>query len=384
MSVWRGLLSEDASHLRVLTGLRGWAAVWVFLYHAWIYAPERVKLHLVGDYYLDLTPFLCIGGAGVSIFFVLSGFLLAQPFAAWQAGDRSKPDLSRYFIRRFLRVFPAYYAQLAILVLLAYFFSPQIGIGSLTALLQYLLMAFVPPPVGVSPINGVWWTLPIEFSFYLALPFLAYLLSPRRWLHLLVIGLLSMWAWRYVVILWLGDAPIPERVVASYQLPGSMDMFGIGMLAASLHANKNRLPDWIFSANNPDRLAALGLMLLVVAIYWLNEQGGDYWANNAIFYLWTPALSMGTVALVLSGINGSRLVNFLFGNNFMVFVGIISYSVYLWHFPLLSWLSDMSQFQAWQEGKLYMLLMVSFPLLIGVALLSYVLVERPFLIRRNR
>ena len=56
---------------------------------------------------LDFTPLVSMGLAGVTIFFVLSGFLLAIPFAEWQSGLRQRPALDRYFLRRVMRVFPA-------------------------------------------------------------------------------------------------------------------------------------------------------------------------------------------------------------------------------------------------------------------------------------
>jgi len=102
-----GLMREDARHYPALTGLRGWAALWVFLYHAWVFATPRQITVELGDFVLNLTPFLSIGGAGVSIFFVLSGFLLGLPFAEWQAGLRGRPALGRYLFRRVARVFPA-------------------------------------------------------------------------------------------------------------------------------------------------------------------------------------------------------------------------------------------------------------------------------------
>lgn len=374
---------EDDAHLRVLTGIRGWAAIWVFLYHAWVYAPERVLLP-VWKLEIDLTAFLCIGGAGVSVFFVLSGFLLALPFVRWQAGQRARPSLSRYFYRRVLRVFPAYYAQFALLLVVAALApSLQPGIAGTTDFGRHLLMLFIPPPLGMQPINGVWWTLPIEFSFYLVLPFLAVLLRPGRWFHLLVLSLFVMWLWRHLFVIWLDGTPIPERVVASYQLPGSMDMFGLGMLTAMLHVHRASIPAWVLPRRGTGRLAVLGLALWVVAIYWLNEQGGQYWADNPIFYLWTPALSLGAMALLLAGATDDRFVNIVFGNRFMVFAGTISYSLYLWHLPLLSWLAATDWFRAWEGSRLSLVLLTGFPLGMIAASLSYLLVERPFMRLRN-
>ena len=245
---------SDSSHLDVLTGIRGWAALWVFLYHVWSLSGYPDFTVVLAGVPLDFTPLVSMGLAGVTIFFVLSGFLLAIPFAEWQSGLRQRPALDRYFLRRVMRVFPAYYAQLAILLLIAAWVPGQTGIDDWGSLFRHLLMLFTPPPLGTVPINGVWWTLPIEFSFYLVLPLLALLLRPGRWWLLLAGSLVVMYLWRHGVALRMTDAPIPQRVVAAYQLPGSMDAFGLGMMAAFLYVNRLRLPDWVLPRLNLGRL----------------------------------------------------------------------------------------------------------------------------------
>ena len=85
------LFREDAAHAHALTGIRGWAALWVFLYHAWGASGGRPITISIGNFSPDFTPLISLGGAGVSIFFVLSGFLLGLPFAEWQAGLRERP-----------------------------------------------------------------------------------------------------------------------------------------------------------------------------------------------------------------------------------------------------------------------------------------------------
>jgi peptidoglycan/LPS O-acetylase OafA/YrhL len=375
---------DEGGHLRALTGIRGWAAFWVFLYHSWVFSVPRQLVLPFGTYSLDMTPFVRMGGAGVSIFFVLSGFLLALPFAEWQAGRRQPPNLRRYFSHRVLRVFPAYYAQLALLMVIAFLIPGQPGIADWPTFMRHLGMLFTPPPIGTKPINLVWWTLPIEFSFYLILPALAFMLRPQRWAWLLAGSLAAMWLWRLAAVTWLHDASVQERVVAAYQLPGSMDMFGFGMLGALLHANRSRIPGWIYPGQRQDRLAVLGLLLVIVAIYWLYYEHRQYWSDNPIFYLWTPALSLGILGLILSAAGGARLVNALFGNRLMVFAGIVSYSVYLWHVPILYWVNSLAWVHDAPGYRLPWLLMIALPLLYVVASVSYLLVERPFMRIRGK
>lgn len=381
-----GCFQEDARHLRVLTGVRGWAAIWVFMYHAWAYAKYPP---LVADLFglsVDLTPLFSMGIAGVTVFFVLSGFLLATPFAQWQAGQRERPRLGRYFSHRVMRVFPAYYVQLALLVLLAWGTSGQLPIQDMGALVRHLLMLFMPPPLGVEPsINLVWWTLPIEFGFYLALPFLTFMLRPQRGLWLLLGCLAAMFLWRHGVVVRLADAPLQMRVHAAYQLPGSMDAFGMGMIAAVLHANRPRLPAWLLPPAGSSALGLLGIALVLAAIYWLPGKRAEYWSDSLIFYTWTPALSLGIAAVLLAGVGGSGVLQRIFGNRYMVFLGLISYSLYLWHLPVLTWLAAASWYPGLTGGHLAWILALALPITLAIATLSYLGVERPFMrLRRNQ
>ncbi len=372
------------SEMVALTGFRGLAALWVFFYHAWGQSGMAFVGFNLGEWQMDLTPFFRMGGAGVSIFFVLSGFLLALPFAEWQAGRCDKPATWLYLQHRVLRVFPAYYIQLLILLAYTYHLHGVSGLPSLADLLRHLFMLFVPPPLGVEPRNGVWWTLPIEFSFYLVLPLLAPLLRwDRLWL-LVSLSFASMVLWRHAIVTFLAGSPVPERVIASYQLPGAMDMFGIGMLAAVVFVNRIALTRWTDVFANRDRVAILGIGLLTVAIYWLSQQASLYWADNPIFYLWTPALSLAVAGILLAGASGGRLATVLLGNRVMHFIGIVSYSMYLWHFPILVALKEAGFFAGEGIVRLGSAILVGLPLTLAAASVSYYLVERPFMRMRRR
>lgn len=372
-----GPFLPDKSHLDVLTGIRGWAALWVYLYHVWSLSGHPDFTVVLAGMPLDFTPLASIGFAGVTIFFVLSGFLLAIPFAEWQSGLRQRPALDRYFLRRVMRVFPAYYVQLAILLLIAAWIPGQPGIDEGGSLLRHLFMLFTPPPLGTLPLNGVWWTLPIEFSFYLVLPLLALLLRPGRWALLLTGSLLAMYLWRHGVALRMPDAPIPQRVVAAYQLPGSMDAFSLGMLSAYLYVNRLRLPGWVLPRMELGRLGLPGLALVLAATWWLPGKRHEYWADNPIFYLWTPALVLGVAAIILAGVGGGRVINRLFSNRLMIYAGLVSYSYYIWHFPVLNWIVATEWFQGLGSMRFLALLLVSAPLIFVISTLSYVLVEVP-------
>ena len=108
---------DAADHsMPALTGLRGLCALWVLLYHAWVYVtPQEITFPLFGEVFRFHVA-MSIGWSGVQILFVLSAFLLTTPFARYNAGLGGRPGVSKYLARRIARVFPAYHAQLLLLL----------------------------------------------------------------------------------------------------------------------------------------------------------------------------------------------------------------------------------------------------------------------------
>lgn len=80
-----------------LTGLRGYAALWVLIYHTWVVATPRLMSVEIGSYSIDLTPFFSCGWAGVDIFYTLSAFLLTLSFAEAAIEEKKGLRLFPYF-----------------------------------------------------------------------------------------------------------------------------------------------------------------------------------------------------------------------------------------------------------------------------------------------
>jgi len=365
--------------IAALTGLRACAALWVLLFHVWGAAiPRRMTLELAG-WTLDFTPFFSIGWAGVQVFFVLSGFLLALPFVDGYEGRRGRPRTGPYLARRCVRVLPAYYLQLAVLLWLAWQLDGHLAIAGLGDLLGYLAMGFLPEPLGVPMLNGVWWTLPIEFSFYLALPLLAPLLHrQRRWL-LLPLALAAMIGWRWATIaVWAAELPPGGRFHLGYQLPGSLDSFALGMAAALLL--RSRAGNWLAAAApRRELLTGAGLVLAVGLLYWMHFNYRAYWTPAAITFLWTPLFSLASAALVLAAAAGSTTLGRLLGSRPLHYLGTISYGIYLWHNPILRWLKDAPV--PFEGYALWWLLPACLAATVLVAALSWHWLERPLLAR---
>lgn len=360
------------AYLPAVTGLRGVAAGWVLLYHGWQFA-HGPKLAVGG---IDLTPLLATGYMGVDLFFVLSGFLLGLPFiAARRDPSLPAPSLRRFWANRFRRVLPAYWFQLSLLVVIALLAgTPAFGLGDVLA--HYGLVFNLER--NDSLVNPVYWSLPVEWDFYLFLPLLALPFRRARgalgWALLLVaaaIGfrLLCMAA----VQQWGADGIAVYRWII--QLPGRIDQFVLGMLAA-----------WAFLAL-PARGVTRGLawagLALVLLMSWGAAARGDFITQGIAPWLYwhysLVALGFAAIVLAVSQHPRSLLARGL-ASRPIAWLGMVSYSLYLWHYPLLQWQQALAPaaWPAWWGVALVL------PAILLVSWLSYRLIERPFLGARAR
>ena len=367
---------EHAFYQEALTGVRALAAVWVMLFHVNAFAGPRVLSVYPFGVRIDLHPLLTVGWLGVTLFFVLSGFLLTTHLLDALA-RRQERVLPRYFLARVRRVIPAYWAQLAILfaVALAIQHSPPAWTRYIPL---HLAMLHNVSEKASYAINSVYWTLPIEFAFYLVLPIIAVRLArlemagAARWKALVLLYAAALGvsiAYRYVVF------PLGGTNIAwiSNQLPGTIDQFVIGTVMAA------QWRWWRMSGAAPaialrfsNMLLLAGLAGMVAMIYYLDGIHETFWLGHPAVYYWYSINALFAGMVVFGAAMGGRVARWLFANRVAVFVGTISYSLYLWHYPIVEWL------QAANLG-FAAFFAVAIPLCIAASALSYALVERPFL-----
>ena len=145
---------------------------------------------------LDPTTYVGFGWMGVPLFFILSGWLLGGQVIR---ADITAKYLRHFWIRRFLRIYPAVWAELLVLLLIAGSIPGLIDEASYKTLhLQFLLWLNLPPYMA-APLNLVWWTLPVELAFYLLLPLLGWCAGFINWRVLLLSSLLITLAWRFLI-----------------------------------------------------------------------------------------------------------------------------------------------------------------------------------------
>jgi peptidoglycan/LPS O-acetylase OafA/YrhL len=356
-------------YLQGLTGIRGFAAVWVLVYHTWtFFAPLPVTVG-AGGATLELTPFFSLGWAGVDVFFVLSGFVLALPFVRAQLSDAPRPSFRVFFQRRVLRVIPAYFAQLLILIPLA--LAGKLGdVPSLPNIAAHLALAHNFSQEYSGAINTPYWTMPIEWDFYLAFPLLILWLKPGRWAWLAGLSIAATIAYRLLIYATPSTRPLLE------QFPGRSDQFIFGMIGAYAFL-RSAAPD-----QRRERAADLMALFAVAAaiglMYLLHYRVEEYFRGEWTLYTWHTLFGAASAVLLVAVAWNGRIVTAVLANRAMVGLGAISYSIYLWHYPLLLWIKS----SGWAEGAAKHGMMLMLPLalavVVPVAYISYHFIERPF------
>jgi peptidoglycan/LPS O-acetylase OafA/YrhL len=305
------------------------------------------------------------GGFGVWLFFVLSGYLLFWPFAKRLYGDGGPIDLRSYALNRALRILPLYYVAVVVFML-AY----QHG-GTAGQWWRFLLLAENFSTSTLQKVDGVMWSLTIELQFYVLLPPVAWLLaraaarSARRAALLLGLAGLASLALRIHFVPAIGE-PHP---LWKFSLPTTFFFFVAGMLLALGRVGwERRAPRWSQGALGRADVWLLASVPLWTICFW----------RYSLHPLAALAAALMVAACVLP-LRQGRLVRALEWRP-LAAIGVASYSLYLWHFPIVAHLS--------KSGPLFGSLALSYlalvPLCVAVAFVSYAAIEAPFLRLRKR
>jgi peptidoglycan/LPS O-acetylase OafA/YrhL len=337
--------------------VRAIAACSILVFHTWLYsAPGEQSSNVgrLGRYMPDLAY-------GVILFFTLSGFLLYRPFAAAVLRDRPLPSLGRYLRNRALRILPAYWAILLLCAIplgtaLYWDSAGNLVNGRLLdparlARAAFFVHDYAPTTLllGIGPA----WSLAVEVVFYCALPLLALLagtLARRRTSRrgrraavlapaalVLALGVSGKLAAAYLVA---PDSPYQDWsqdwhsvLVRSFWCQA--DLFAFGMVMAVLRVDSEdgllSLPRWW----RPAAFAGAAVAYLVVS--GSPDHQLSYSLDNTLVAMGCSLL----LALVVlpAGAASSRFVRVLEARP-LVAAGMVSYSIFLWHEPLIRLLDD--------------------------------------------
>ena len=336
-----------------IDGLRFLAIAIVILFHMNVFVINKMPFAFsdVPSDHLLIYNFLANGFKGVNLFFVISGFILAMPFAKYYLRNEKKVILRNYFLRRLTRLEPPY-----IITMIACFFILLLTgrnkiadiLPSLGTSLIYLHNIL---PYGPS-VNNVAWSLEVEIQFYVLAPLLSALFILRKYLR------------RSIILLTIISLPI---VHVFYKLPmitiyDYLQYFLIGFLLVDLYINEFKI--------TLSRLASLiiGILLFFIIIY---TNIGN--ATEEIIFMFS-ILVFYYLAL------NDPVWKKVFNIKWVTAIGGMCYTLYLWHYMVIAAIGNSTIMWRVSDQYLPTLLfqfVIIIPFVIFFSLFFYLFIERP-------
>jgi peptidoglycan/LPS O-acetylase OafA/YrhL len=332
-----------------IDGLRSFAIIPVVLFHA-------------------NAPFLTGGFIGVDVFFVISGFLIGS--LVYRELTAGRFSLRRFYERRAKRILPALFAVLAFTLFAACILLSGEELkgfaGEMLATLtsssnvyfglnsDYFAAAAELHPLLMS------WSLGVEEQFYIFFPLVLFLLVRYARRHILaVLGILSLMSLA-VALLAVHRFPTPTF----YLLPSRAWELGLGAMLGIFETTQpgqkraERVGHW----KEVESVVGLGMLLF-----------GIFNFTRDTIFPGLAALVPTVAAVLLIRARGSWINRRILASKPLVAIGLLSYSWYLWHWPLMSFA------RIAMAGELPLRIGLAIVVLsLGIATLSYYLVEQPF------
>lgn len=303
-----------------LTGLRAIAAILVFVYHN-----RKYWRH---DLPWELMRFISEWHIGVTVFFVLSGFLLAYRYE--QKPLESKTSYLKYILLRIARIFPLYWILLSF-----YFLDTPYSIGVDTYFLQYSLFYSLFDSYSISGIVQAW-SLTVEFFFYLLSPLL-FLLLRKNWkyciLFLLAFFFLG-WGIGFGLYEWNGNPKgflYPLKFMIGSTFFGRSLEFFFGMLLAYL-MKQEKETEFLRKLKKPTIFGGISILLLNVAIAFFARNnfvhGVERWEGRLIHEIFLPI----AIAVFIWGLMSEKTwVSKILSTKILILLGNASFVFYLIH-----------------------------------------------------
>lgn len=312
-----------------------------------------------------------LASLGVDVFFVLSGFLitlilLTNREKAEHDEVRKGKVLKSFYVRRVLRIFPIYYL-LIFAVLLA---GKVSGTNIKSAFLYYFTYTSNIYYFNIQEWDGILshtWSLAVEEQFYLIWPFLMLFIN-RKYLIYVMIGFICIGA--------LSQFFLRGVPMATYLSSSCFDSFGMGGLLAYIRVYK---PSYIHTFYQMSRIAAPVAVISFVAVIIQTK-----WPVFAMTRVIDSVIALFVITyIVYKRDSGTLRFNYLWDNKMLIFLGKISYGLYLYHYvlPHFFFLIIRQHFNVDLEASMniWLIILIKFLLVVLISWLSWLIIEKPML-----
>ena len=381
----------------MIEGLRALAATLVVIVHCWLSVgfndlPTWVNRVGVTPVQVFAQWMNNVGGIGVALFYVISGFLLYRPFVAARLSGGTVAT-GAYAIRRAARIIPAYWAALTIVALVE-----SANIFNLHGLINYYLFGEIytyraltdPHPIFVS------WTLCVEVSFYVFLPFWA---AGIRWLGdrlsrpqglegagIALLFLISA-IWKIVAVQTTNyGTPLQPLLVV---LPATIDVFAAGMALAVLSVRAAESPGFAAARWLAQRpwLCLGASLLMYLSFAWVSgtpDNGVYSWELTALMLGWLriPICAALVLPVVLGAADRwpTKVLNW----RTAAWIGSVSYGLYLWHVPVIEHVMDLLGHPKPPLLGMPLIFLLIYAVALVIAAVSWNILEKPVLNAAHR
>lgn len=303
-----------------------------------------------------LLPLHNLGNFGVKIFFVISGFLITYLLLI-EREKTGEINLKEFYIRRTFRLFPAFYFFVFCMAAAHYMGLIKLWTGDLFHAATYTM--------NYHHDRNWWlnhtWSLAVEEQFYLLWPLLLLLIGKlnARTVAILVIYIVPL----IRALMWYGFEASPSAMTREFQAVA--DALATGCVLAYLYKSNTEIPRWFTS---------LWFYLVPMCMFIIPALLSKF--HPPIFYiLGQSIINICAAALIWRFITVRKGLPFKLLNWApVVWIGTLSYSLYLWQEPFLnSWVRDW--YASWP---------INIVLVFGFALFSYYAIEKPFMTMRKK
>ncbi|MBI3883306.1 MAG: acyltransferase, partial [Sphingobacteriales bacterium] len=293
-------------YIKQLDSIRAFAVICVVICH-WVPINNIIQ---------RLT-FWTLGSIGVDMFFVLSGFLITKILFdsanKAESGELTKLQVAKnFYIRRSLRIFPIYY----LIIFFLLFFQKQTGMDVQSGLVYYLTYTSNFYFFHKGNWDGIshLWSLAVEEQFYLIWPWLILFINRKYYLHIILSFIAVSVAAQY----FLADVKLSSVLTIT-----CFDAFGLGALLA-----------WVitFRVKELNRFyKGISIAACIAFIFFITGLIQQKWAYIPVRPL-ISIISLWVITyVVLNQETGKLKFKFFFNNSILIFLGKISYGIYLYH-----------------------------------------------------
>lgn len=354
--------------LKALTGLRFFLALYVVFFHNLSFFAGIPFLYL----------FISKGYCAVSVFFLLSGFILAYRYESLT----SRKELLNYGVSRIARIYPLYAIALLIELPLSIYFiyrtySDQWIIKSFTVFLTnaFMIQAWNENWLGL--LNGPGWSLSVEVLFYILFPVVFFLLLRIR-KHYTLIGIIAI---IYLAIVMEIPATCTQNLYDLLNIPVNIDaqpfvhlpVFTVGVALGVLYKKSAQLLSFIENGKNSFYLVSLSLLGLIITL--ISGVVDSHNINNGLLIPFFATLILGLT-------DRQNFITKVLSRPIFLLLGNASYGIYILQIPIRRWatlLFEKTGLLVIIGGELFLVIYFSFLIVVSVLLYHYF--EKPINIR---